>query len=232
MLTTGANPAVLASVASFTAGAYASRRFLLQDLDYGLLAAAFPAWNGVAGIHLSRQGAGAHWQYEAGAAYGKRLGDASIGVRFSYFSLAAEGYGRRGTLIADVGTTWQVSTRLRAGLALSHPAGARLTRNGVQVASACKAGAGYAIADHLLFSVECLRHEGKPVTVRCAFQYQPVQQLMLQSGISTASAQPFTAVCMQWREWRIYVNVTWHARLGISPALAVLYHPFKQKQSL
>jgi hypothetical protein len=226
------NPATLLSANAFTAGAYTERRFMLEALQLSALLAAFPLLNGGAGIHLNTSGAGAYMQSEAGLAYAKKLGKAGIGVRFSYYSMAVGGYGRQGTFLIDIGSIWQLTDNVHAGLALYNPVGGRLGRNGEKVAYSYKAGLGYELSDQLLLAVESNKTEDKPIDIRCALHYEPARNCLLQFGIATANARPFAAVGLQWNKWRIYMNVSYHARLGFSPAFALVYASPKHEKPL
>ena len=149
---------------------------------------AFPALNGGAGIHINYTGGGEYVQSEAGIGYAKKLGKVNIGVRFSYYVLQVQGYGQSGTFLVDIGSMWQLTDNLHAGLTLCNPAGGKL------VAYSYKAGLGYKLSDQLLISAECVKEEDKPINIRSALQYEPAPACMLQLGITTANAQPFACI--------------------------------------
>jgi hypothetical protein len=231
VLAAASNPAALTYIKAFTAGACTERRFMLQALQSGMVSAAFPLFrNNVAGIHLHHSGGGAFVQSEAGLAYAKDLGKASLGIRFSYYSTAVQGYGKANAFLVDVGSAWQLTDHVQAGLALCSPAGGKLGGHGEKVAYKYTAGLGWELSPQLLLAAECSKTEDKPIDIRCALQYAPTRSCMLQFGIATANAKPFAAVSLQWNQWRIYMNVSYHARLGFSPAFALLFvQPSKDK---
>jgi hypothetical protein len=69
-----------------------------------------------------------------------------------------------------------------------------------------------------------LKEENKPVNVLAGFQYKPAKQFSLKAGLSTATAQPFAGVFVQWKEYRILVSVAYHTQLGASTGLGLLLH--------
>lgn len=211
------NPAALVSGKSFSAGMYAQRRFMLAEPVQYIITA---AWHG-AGIQLNYLRSGAYRQSEAGIAYAKKLGKIDLGGRINYHAVSITGYGSTAAVVMDVGSIWHITNDLHAGMHVYNPVGGKLSYR-------YSAGLGYEVSEQVLLSMQLSKTENKPVSLHAGLHYQPVEKIIIQAGISTATAEPFMAAGYQWKPWRVLVSVSYHAQLGCSPSLMFIYKPQKQ----
>ena len=221
------NPALLASYPAFTAAVYTDRPFMLAALEHGMLAAAFPLKNAGLGLQLNYVRSGAYHQSEAGIAYAKKLGQLDLGVRFNYHKLAVDGYGAATAIVVDVGSIWHVTDKLHAGMDLYNPVGGKLGSNGEKLPYACSAGLGYEVSEQVLLSAAIIKDENRPANINAGIHYQPADMVVVQAGL--ARGQPYLSTGLQWKPWQMLVTVSYHAQLGFTPALSLIYKSSKNR---
>jgi hypothetical protein len=210
------NPAALVANRSFSAGVYALRRFMLPEPVQYVIAAGYPMRNAGLGVQLNYLKSGVYRQSELGIAYAKKLGKVDLGARVNYQSVAAGGYGNVTTVVLDLGTTWHVSDELHAGMHVYNPVGSMFSYR-------YSAGFGYEASPQVLLSLQVIKTEDLPAAINAALHYQPVEKVMLQAGIATATAEPFLAAGYQLKPWRLLLSVSYHSQLGCSPTLLFIY---------
>jgi hypothetical protein len=218
-----ANPASLVSYEVFTAGIRVDQKYLLAGIKHYVLAAGFPVGKDGIGLLLNHLALGAYHQSEIGIGYAKKLGQVDLGVKFNYHKISVPAYGKAAALIIDIGSIWHIADNLHAGVHLYNPTNAKAGRSGERVGYFHKIGLGYEVSEQVLISAELTKEEGKPVNLNAGFHYQPAPQFIVQAGIATANAQPYGGFGIQWRTWRIMMNVNYHNQLGFSPALSFSY---------
>jgi hypothetical protein len=210
------NPASLVAYRSFTAGIYAHRRFMLPEPVQYLIAAGYPLVNAGIGMQLNYLRSGAYRQSELAIAYAKRLGKVDLGARFNYHSVSVAGYGSANAVVIDVGSIWHLTDDLHAGMHAYNPVNSNLSYR-------YSAGLGYEVSGQVLLTAQVIKTEDKPPGINAGLHYQPVEKLVMQAGIATATAEPFIAAGYQVKCWRLLVSVSYHAQLGCSPALMFIY---------
>lgn len=226
------NPAASASLKVFTVGVYSERRYLLNGLSNYLLSAALPLKRGGAGLSIKHLSAGAFRQSEISLAYAKKLGQVDIGAQFNYHKLSIAGYGKAATIIIDFGSVWRINDQFQAAIGIYNPAGGRSGKINEKIGYTYKGLSGYKVSGQLLLFVEFIKQENKPVNIRAGLQYAPAPAIILYGGIAAATAQPYGAVSMQWKGYRIMIGVSLHQQLGITPGLGLIYINNENKNGL
>ena len=215
------NPAVLVSGKSFAVGLYAQRRFMLAEPVQYIITAGLPLANAGLGMQVNYLRSGNYRQSEAGIAYAKKLGKIDLGARVNYHTVSITGYGSTRLVVMDVGSIWHITDDLHAGMHVYNPVGVKLSYR-------YSAGLGYEISEQVLISLQLSKTEDKPITLNAALHYQPAEKIIIQTGISTATAEPYLAAGYQLQPWRLLLSVSYHTQLGYSPALMFTYKPSKQ----
>lgn len=219
-----ANPALPASLKTFTIGIYSERRYLINGLDNYLLSAALPLKRGGLGFSIKYFSSGAFRQSETGIAYAKKLGQVDVGMHFSYHTLSVAGYGKAGAMLVDAGTAWRITDQLRLVAGIYNAGGARLNKMNEKLAYETRCAFGYKVSAQLQLLLEIAKQENKPVNIRAGLQYSPASSIIIYGGIDPAGAgQPYGAFSMQWNNYRVLMSVRFHPQLGPTPGLGLLY---------
>lgn len=114
------NPAVLGTAHSGMLASSAERRWMLKELDYYQLAGSFPAGSGGIGFQFHYTGDADYNESSLGMAYGKDLGNISLGLQFRYEIYHAAGYGNKPDGSVGLGLRFHLTEKLYAGLVFSN----------------------------------------------------------------------------------------------------------------
>ena len=218
------NQAALAAQRRFSAGVLVENKFLLPELNQFSAAIAIPAGNGAAGITGSWFGNNTYNESCIGIAYGKNLGRIGIGIRFNYTMIRIAGYGSIAAMGVSAGSIWQVTPKLCTGIELVNPAGGKFGKGSRETLPAVyKTGFGYEVSEKLLLVTEVIKTEDQPVNLHAGFQYIIVDRLITRFGITTETGSPYFGVGWKWKGVQADVLAGYHAQLGITPGLMLIY---------
>ncbi|MCX8019604.1 MAG: hypothetical protein N2747_03805 [Chitinophagaceae bacterium] len=227
------NQAALARLSGASAGIYAERRFMMNELHHVFAVAGLPARSGNFGVRWHYFGFSDYNESLAGLSYARSFGEkADAGIQLHYYNQQiSNGYGSASAMGFEAGTIIHLSERLYAGIHTSNPVGYRFGPNKEQkLPSVHVLGLGFDASSVFYIGGEILKEEDRPVTVNVAFQYSPVSVLMVRAGISTATTQVWCGAGIRIKKIRLDAVASYHPHLGITPALQVLYDWNKKQQ--
>jgi len=215
------NQSALSSQRSIVAGAYAERKFALEELNFCVFALSFPAASGGLGLELNYFGFADYNESKIGLGYGRRLGKmVDAGIQLDYHLFHVAGYGNAGTINFEAGIFLHPVEKVTIGLHVFNPVGGKLGKNpGEKLASIYKYGLGYEVSQEACLSLEVIKEEDRPVYAHIAVQYFFDRQFFAGAGIETATASPFGGLGLKWKNIRLDISAEYHPQLGFSPAL-------------
>jgi hypothetical protein len=221
----GANQAALAQTNHLSAGLFAERRFLMQELSSFHLAFALPTASGGFGVNTGYFGNMDHNELQAGLAYGRKLGKkVSAGVQFNYYTIGVNGYGRASSVNFEGGLMFQLTGQCRAGIHAYNPTGSKIGKYGEEkLSSIYSMGLGYDASDRFFLSGSIEKTEDRPVNVQAALHYQFDQKLLARAGFSSGTANYFLGAGVLFSDLRLDVTASVHPQLGITPGLLLVY---------
>ncbi|GAA4313365.1 hypothetical protein GCM10023143_23600 [Compostibacter hankyongensis] len=220
------NQASLARIRTFSAGAYASRRFMLRATTGMAFAAALPVSSGTFAVSASRFGYEVFNHHEASVAYGRHLGRyVDIGMQFDYLSTRIQEYGSAHAVTAEAGIAVHPASWLQVGLHAFSPAPVHYSKPvNEDIGSRYTLGLGFEPSDKILLALEGSWDTQSGTFLSLSFAYQPAPVLAICSGFTTGTRQNFLGVRLFLKRLRIDMSTGYHPRLGITPALGVVYH--------
>ena len=205
-------------------GLYMERRFMLSELKLLSVASIIPSKLGAFGFQLNYFGYSGYHEMEPSIAYAKKLGAVDLGIKFNYRMLTIPAYGKKASLIPEIGTTWHVTSKVHTGIRIYNVlpiiAG---TNSPEQFAYSYSSGIGYEVSSLVFIGFAITKEEDKQAEVNTSVQYQFARQFFANLGITTAGAQARFAFGYQLNSLKIEVITNWHARLGISSGLMIIY---------
>jgi hypothetical protein len=231
------NQAGLGYVESITAGAFYENRFLVDGMAFAGFAGASPLGNGAIGVNYSNFGFGAYNEGKIGLAYGMKLAERfSIGVQLNYHTtrIAAEDYGSKGALTAEVGVRMEVSERVTVAAHLFNPTRTTLIDNGEsaipdeKIPTVIRLGAGYQISDDLLLAGEVEKDIDQNALFRGGIEYQPVDVLYLRVGASSEPSLFSFGLGLKFDSFQFDLASSYSSVLGYSPQISLTYNPGKK----
>ncbi|MEP7278728.1 MAG: hypothetical protein ABI813_08815 [Bacteroidota bacterium] len=227
-----ANQAVLAEVRAPAAGVYGERRFMLRELSNYQAALVWPAAGGGMGI-VARYFGGTHFNAsQFGLGYGKKLGSKiDIGLQFNYNMIKLPGYGGSAAINAEAGILLHLTDRVHVGIQVYNPVGGKFSGiSNEKLASVYTSGIGYEVSDKFFIGAAISKEENQPVSIHAGMQYVFENRFFARAGIATGAADYFFGLGLQWSNFRLDVATAWHAQLGYTPAIMLLFNLNKSGQ--
>lgn len=225
------NQAALANVKLASAGVYAERRFLVQELNLYSAVIALPTKSGNFGVQADYFGFKNYNESQIGLAYGRSLGSkVDIGVKFNYYDVRIPSYGNASAVNFEAGLLLHLTDKIHTGIHVFNPVGGKLGKSQEEkIASAYKFGLGYEASEKFFISGEVVKQEDQPVNVNIGFQYNFLKQFLIRGGIATATNNSFAGVGLSVNHFRLDVAASYHPQLGFTPGILVLFDFGKQK---
>lgn len=224
------NLAVLPSLADFQLAAWVEKKYLLRGLQqYSLMAGGGGHQSGWA-ISADHTGLDTFREWEMRLAYGRRLGKISLGASLNYGAQSLAGYGNSSYWSSGIGVLWQVSPVISTGWQLNHLSGGIFSgRSNARPAYGYTAGLGLLLSPELLAELLVTKNEAQLASVVAACHYRVKNRLMASVQLDIPEARPSMRV--KWRmNWLQFgVSAAWHAILGFSPGLFLLFETNPEK---
>lgn len=198
------------------------QKFLLKELKIVTAAAQVASFAGGLGLQLQYAGGGGYAETKGSVAYGRSLGQVSLGSQISFSSIKTANGGRDATVHADVASLWQLSEKLVAGISLSNVLGGKFWKNREErVPIIYRLGLGYELSNAVCAALEIEKEQGAPVDWRLAVCYRLENKFQFRAGLSTGTDAPWLASAFRWKNIKVELFTSYHSQLGISPALAL-----------
>lgn len=226
------NPASLAGLQQSQAGAYAERRFMLQDLNLFQGAVALRTNSGTFGLHAGYFGFSQSNQSALSLSYGRRVGKIiDVGASFHYQQLSqASIYGSANAITGSAGILLHLGSRVHAGASVYNPI--RASWGGTQeerLPMRYGFGLGMDVSDQLFLGTEIIKEENLPIDVQAAIHYRFLPQFFVRAGVATQTSNLFAALGFNLPAFRIDIATSYHQQLGWSPGVLLLARFGKSK---
>jgi hypothetical protein len=224
------NQALLAQLKNAAIGVYGERRFFLSELNNYYVALAVPTSSGNFGLNANYFGFAGYNESKIGLAYARKLGNkVDVGVQFNYNGITAAGYDKASAISFEAGTVLHLSEKLHTGFHVNNPVGGKFGKDhSEKLPSVYTAGFGYDASEKFFFSLEMIKEEDQDVNINAGLQYKFIPQLLIRTGISSATSTASFGIGLSLDNLRLDVAASYHPQLGISPGLLLLYN-FKRK---
>jgi hypothetical protein len=220
----GNNPAGLAELDAWGAGAQAEQRFLLSELQLLTAAGAVPTASGNFGIQLNYFGFETYNEQKIGITYARKLFDQLyLGAQLGMFNTRIPEYGSRALITFDLGLLAPISRELTFGFHLLNPVRMEII-DGEYLATVLRFGLDYQPAEkiHLLAEVE--KDIQQNVRVHTGLEYQIIDPLFLRLGVATEPvSMSFGFGYRLAGGLSIDVAASYHQVLGFTPAFGLIY---------
>jgi hypothetical protein len=225
---TQTNIASLGNLQQSSIGAFAERRYGLQDLHNLSLHTGFVTKSGNVGIQANRFGNEGFNETQLGLGYGINLNNKiSVGARVNYYNQLIAGYGNASTVNAEAGILLQLTAKLKSGVSVFNPVASAFGINKTEkLASIYKLGLGYDVSKKVLIATEFVKQENEPINLIAMVHYQFEKKFYAKVGASSAAANFFAAAGLSLNnQFRIELFASHHQQLGFSPGLMLLFTP-------
>lgn len=227
------NPAVHAGLKQTAAGAYAERRFMLEDLNLVNLSAGFNTRSGNFGVHTGYFGFTEQNQMQASLSYGRKLGEVvDIGASFNFHQLSQAGiYGNASAITGTLGILVHLPGNMQAGISAFNPFRATWGKDATErLPSRYSFGMGMDVSEKLFTGIDLIKEENQKVDIQAGFHYSFLPQFFVRAGIATLSTNYFFALGFKLPAFRIDLSGSYHPQLGWSPGILLLANFGKAKE--
>lgn len=223
------NPAFLSGISQFHAGAWVEKKFFVEGLKQYSIITAAPFAGGGWSYMMDYSGLPSFNQWQSSLAYGKKLGKISLGAQMNYVGQSASGYGNKGWLSAGLGSLWQLSPVLTAGIQLYHLSGRLFSGSEKErIAYGYSAGLGYLAAAAVLLEARFIKNEMQQTSFVTALHYKADKHLMASCFLDLTDTGP--AIRVKWQTGILQLGVTgsYHGLLGFSPGILLIVSETKK----
>lgn len=220
------NQASLAQLKNASAGVYAERRFLLNELNNYRAVAGIVTASGNFALNTGYAGFADYNETQLGLAYARKLGNSmDIGGQFNYNGIRIAGYGTAAAVSVELGTMLHFSEKLHAGIHLNNPVGGKFGKNQQEkLPFVYTAGLGYEASGKFFISTEIIKEEDQPVNVNVNLQYKFIPALLVRAGISSATESAWMGAGLSWKSFRLDISASYHSHLGLTPGLLLVFN--------
>lgn len=217
------NPAALAALPHFQAGAYVEKKYLLQGLQQYSLIAAAPVSGGGWSFSMDYSGLASYRQWESSLAWGRKLGKLSIGAQVDHAFQYAGGYGNKSWFSAGLSSIWHLSPVLSAGWQLFRITGRLLSGNeGERPAYGYSAGLGLEVSTGLLLETRLIKNEGQASSILASIHYKADERLITSCFLDLTETRPSMRVKWIAGSFQLGVTGSYHPLLGFSPGVLLI----------
>lgn len=221
-----ANQASLAQLKNASAGVFAEKRFLLNELNNYTAAVGVPTQSGNVGLKAGYYGFSDYNETQVGLAYARKLGHKiDIGAQFNYNGISMAGYGNDAAVTFEIGTVLHLTEKLHAGAHFNNPVGGEFGKEqDEKLASVYTFGIGYEASEKFFVSTEIMKEEDQAVNVNLGLQYKFLSTLLARAGMSTNTSTAWLGIGLTLKSFRIDVTTAYHPQLGITPGVLLLFN--------
>lgn len=221
-----ANQASLAQLKNASAGVFAEKRFLLNELNNYTAAVGVPTQSGNVGLKAGYYGFSDYNETQVGLAYARKLGHKiDIGAQFNYNGISMAGYGNEAAVTFEIGTVLHLTEKLHAGAHFNNPVGGEFGKEqDEKLASVYTFGIGYEASEKFFVSTEIMKEEDQAVNVNLGLQYKFLSTLLARAGMSTNTSTAWLGIGLTLKSFRIDVTTAYHPQLGITPGVLLLFN--------
>lgn len=224
VLGSGCNPAGLAALKKFQAGACIDRRFNLSELQSGRISAAYPFGGSCIGLTAKYFGFSGFNQAEFILGYGKELGKMNIGAAFSYQNLKIPAYGSAQGFGISIGAIVHLTSKMTAGCVVINPI-SNHNAAGTTNSFVYQLGIGYEASDAVLVSVAINKEEEQPLDGIAGILYRPDRRFFFGTGILLGAGSPYGQAGFHWKQIRMIIRASFNSQLGISNGICLIFQP-------
>jgi hypothetical protein len=219
------NQAGLGFVKKINAGAYYQNQFMLKELSTNAFAFSIPIKSGTFGLCISNFGYSNFSQNKYGLAFGKSFGNKiAIGIMMDYLETNIPEYGKKGSLVPEVGIQTKPIKNLTIGIHIFNPTRTNLADyNDENIPTVIRLGGNYKFSDKVFVALETEKDIDKKPIIKAGLEYLPIKELYLRAGISTNPSLSCFGIGVNLKQFKLDLSSTYHSTFGFSPQVGLTY---------
>lgn len=220
------NQAGLARLERPTAGVYFENKFLLDALNFGAGAVAYPTSSGVFAFNFTHFGFDLYGENKFGLGYARDFGERfSTGIQLNYHhTRLAEDYGSRGNLSFEIGTIFEILPDLHIGAHLFNPTRSKVADYANErIPTILRTGFSYTFSEKVIVVLEAEQSSEQKATFKAGIDYHILDYFSIRGGIGTRPASNAFGFGFRLGSLQIDLASSYHYVLGYSPQVSLVY---------
>ncbi len=220
------NQAGLARLENPTAGVYFENKFLLDALNFGAAAVAYPTSSGVLAFSFTHFGFDLYGENKVSLGFARDFGERfSAGIQLNYHhARLAEDYGSTGNITFELGAIYEVLPDLHIGVHLFNPTRAKVADYANErIPTILRTGFSYAFSEKVIVVLEAEQSSEQKATFKAGIDYQIIDHFSIRGGIGTQPTSNAFGFGFQLGRLQIDLASSYHYVLGYSPQASLVY---------
>lgn len=219
------NPGALATLKTFSAGAYYETRFLTKELQTQGLAIAMPLKSGVISAGAQLYGYEQYRSTRAGLGYSMELGQkllAGVQVNLQHLRLAGN-YGSSANATFEAGILAEIAPKWKVGASVLNIGRQRIALLDDRFTTTLRIGSLFAPSKKVSILLEAEKQVIHPFSFKGAVEYLPSEHFILRFGAHSGPAECSFGAGYRNRGFSIDAGTIYHPVLGWTPNFGFTY---------
>ena len=226
------NPAELPAAEGVYAGLAANNHYLVEGLNNLAFTVRYDFNGNGVGMAGQISGFQPYLKQKYALSYGRKWNDRlSAGVSLIYLNLKIAGQGilfHAATF--KIGLAYHIGPLLRVSFCGSNPFRLAYSSGGnFRIPSRYIVGFSYQAMDYIEIAAEAETGTDLPLMVRGGVEYEYRQKLFLRMGLMSSPFRITGGAGFSYYPLRLDISAEYHACLGFSPGISLIYHPKKHE---
>jgi hypothetical protein len=228
-LNAGFNPSLLPYIKNVQAATYAEKKYA-TDLNILLLTICAPVHNNSISLIFQRFGNTSFNENTFGLSYGKNIGRINVGLAFQHLRVRIPDAEMVSLIKAGIASSMKVGENVFVSCRISNPnLFAKTGSAKLRAASSFSLSFGFEATAEVYTAIESLKEEGRPLSLIFSLNYRLAEKFTCTLNWSTYTNQPFVAISWQQKLIAVEAGCSYHATLGASPAISLLFKKPEEK---
>ena len=218
------NPSLIPYVKSIQAAGYAEKKYL-TDINILLLTVCAPFNTNGISLLFQRFGNTSFNENTFGLSYGKNIGRINVGIAFQHISVKMRDAETVSLIKAGIATSIKAAENVFVTCRLFNPdLFAKTASAKAHAASSFSLSFGFEAGSGVYTAIESLKEEGRPLSLIFSLNYRFTEKFACALNWNTFTNQPFVAISWQQKMMVVEAGCSYHATLGASPAISLLFN--------
>ncbi len=222
------NQAALAYLKGIQSAIYYENRFNFPEFSVKSLAFAMNTKPGTFGLSYTSFGFSKYSDNKIGLAYSMKIGKKlALGIQLDYFLIKQQAYyGNIKAFSGEIGIYAEPIDNLHIAAHLFNPWRTKIAPyQDERLSTILSIGAAYDFSDQLKISFETDKNFDQPALIKTGIQFEPVENIILRTGISFSGNNVFPAFGMGYNFNKFSFSIAFesHPILGFKSGVSLIY---------
>lgn len=230
-LQSAANPALIPTEVASSAAICMDKRFMAKELLSVSAAALVSFKSGCFALSLEHFGGALYNEKRASLGLGKRVGDVTLGIKFSLLQARVQDVFRATAVGAALSATCQLTDQVFSAVMVNNPQYLLLRNDGehFRPVSGIRLGIGFQPSKMLYVGMETEKEADMRAKIYFLASHRFNMRYSARLFWDTGSNQPYFGIKWHTGQLLLEAGSSYHVSLGISPCLTISYHQTREQ---